>query len=144
MTSKARSTGPIPTRSSRPGIERPLSPHLQAYRLPYTAWLSITHRLTGVLLCAGLVALALLPIAAASGPDAYGVLHAIMSTTVAEIILWMWLFAFSFHLSHGVRHLFWDGGLGYEMSTLDHHATLEVAAALLATVAVWILGNMLG
>lgn len=37
---------------------RPLSPHLQVYRLPLTALLSISHRITGVLLAMGLLLLA--------------------------------------------------------------------------------------
>ena len=32
---------------------RPLSPHLQVYRLPLPALMSISHRATGVLLAAG-------------------------------------------------------------------------------------------
>ncbi|MCA3267808.1 MAG: succinate dehydrogenase, cytochrome b556 subunit, partial [Azospirillum sp.] len=39
--------------ASAQGRERPLSPHLQVYRLPLTAWLSITHRATGVALAVG-------------------------------------------------------------------------------------------
>ena len=31
----------------------PISPHLQIYRLPLTALLSITHRITGVILALG-------------------------------------------------------------------------------------------
>ena len=33
--------------------KRPLSPHLQIYRLPMPAILSITHRFTGVILFSG-------------------------------------------------------------------------------------------
>ena len=36
---------------------RPLSPHLQVYRLPLNALLSISHRLTGVALSFGFVLL---------------------------------------------------------------------------------------
>ncbi|MGH8499792.1 MAG: succinate dehydrogenase, cytochrome b556 subunit, partial [Methylococcales bacterium] len=36
-------------------ISRPLSPHLQIYRLPLTAILSITHRATGVAITLGMI-----------------------------------------------------------------------------------------
>ena len=36
-------------------VNRPLSPHLQIYKLPMLALLSITHRATGVALCAGAI-----------------------------------------------------------------------------------------
>lgn len=125
-------------------IERPLSPHLQAYRLPWTAWLSITHRFTGVLLSAGLVVLALIPVAAASGPDAYRPLHELLSSAIGKAVLWLWLFAFALHLVHGVRHLLWDGGLGYAKSGLNRGATFEVAAAVLLTASAWIFARLLG
>ena len=35
------------TQAAKPAA-RPLSPHLQIYRLPLAAWLSISHRITGV------------------------------------------------------------------------------------------------
>ena len=38
--------------------KHPISPHLQIYRLPLTALLSITHRLTGIILALGCLVLA--------------------------------------------------------------------------------------
>ena len=48
---------------------RPLSPHLQVYKLPMAAVLSITHRITGVLLFIGLLVLAWVFIACAMFPE---------------------------------------------------------------------------
>ena len=47
--------------------QRPLSPHLQIYKPQLTSILSITHRLTGILLTIGLFALAFWVIALAAG-----------------------------------------------------------------------------
>jgi succinate dehydrogenase / fumarate reductase, cytochrome b subunit len=33
--------------------ERPLSPHLQVYRLTLTMMMSVVHRVTGAMLCVG-------------------------------------------------------------------------------------------
>ena len=49
---------------------RPLSPHLQIYRLPLLGILSITHRLAGIALSAGAVLLAYWLGSAAYGPAA--------------------------------------------------------------------------
>jgi len=49
---------------------RPLSPHLQVYRPQLTTVLSITHRGTGLVLSAGLVAFVAWLLAAAAGPAA--------------------------------------------------------------------------
>ena len=48
--------------------EHPVSPHLQIYRLPLAAVLSISHRITGVLLTAAAVVFAFLIAAAAMLP----------------------------------------------------------------------------
>jgi len=48
------------------GLQRPLSPHLQIYRWQITMWLSSLHRITGLLLSLGAVALATWLIAAAT------------------------------------------------------------------------------
>ncbi|MEA1937535.1 MAG: succinate dehydrogenase, cytochrome b556 subunit, partial [Pseudomonadota bacterium] len=56
-------------------IERPLSPHLTVYRLPLAAWMSITHRMTGLALAVGVVALAAWLIAIALGPGPFAVVQ---------------------------------------------------------------------
>jgi succinate dehydrogenase cytochrome b556 subunit len=53
------------------GVQRPLSPHLQIYRWGITMWLSSLHRITGLLLSLGAVALGIWLIALASGPASY-------------------------------------------------------------------------
>ena len=52
------------------GVQRPLSPYW-IYRWRITMWLSSLHRITGLLLSLGAVALAVWLIALASGPGAF-------------------------------------------------------------------------
>ena len=54
-----------------PTAPRPLSPHLQIYRMQLTSTLSILHRLTGVALALGAVLLVAWLIAAAVGAEAF-------------------------------------------------------------------------
>lgn len=119
--------------------ERPLSPHLQVYRLPPTAIFSISHRVTGVLLVAGMFLLTLILMGLASGREAFLSVQAGMQTALGRALLWAWLFSLFFHLCHGVRHLLWDIGQGFERERLNRHAGYELAAALLLTglVAWW-------
>ena len=51
--------------------ERPLSPHLQVYRLPFTAVISIAHRLTGLMIVLGAVLLIVVLFSVAAGPQFY-------------------------------------------------------------------------
>jgi len=50
---------------------RPLSPHLQIYRPQITSVLSISHRITGLVLAVGSLVLVWWLLAAASGPVGY-------------------------------------------------------------------------
>ncbi|QJD29848.1 succinate dehydrogenase, cytochrome b556 subunit [Methylococcus geothermalis] len=125
------------TEPPRPPVrERPLSPHLQAYRLPITALLSLTHRVTGVLLSLGLVGLVLVLMSAVQGPSAYAPMHAFLSGIAGRILLWTWIAALLFHLSHGIRHLAWDTGHGFSRESLTYYAWCELAATLVLVLAV--------
>ena len=66
-------------------IERPLSPHLQTYRVTMTMALSIVHRGTGIALYFGTLLLAWWLIAAASGPGAYANVQAFTSSFVGRL-----------------------------------------------------------
>ena len=59
---------------------RPLSPHLQIYRLTLTMMMSIVHRITGAALYVGTLLLAWWLLAAASGPNAYAIFQSAASS----------------------------------------------------------------
>ena len=102
--------------------ERPLSPHLQIYRLPLTAWVSITHRATGVFLSLGMILLVVFVMAVAEGPLQFANVHSFFQSLVGRFFLWAWIYALLFHLCHGVRHLIWDTGHGLNRETLNRFA----------------------
>ncbi len=119
--------------------ERPLSPHLQIYRLPLTAILSITHRVTGVLLSIGLVFLAVGLMAVAEGEEQFAWFQAAVRSIPGKLVLWAWLSSLFFHFSHGVRHLIWDTGHSFNRESLGRNAVLELLAALLLTLGLFLL-----
>ena len=45
-----------------------------------------------------------------------------------------------YHLCNGVRHLFWDAGYGFELSTVYKSGYATVGASVLLTAAAWIIG----
>jgi len=49
-----------------------------------------------------------------------------------------------YHLSNGIRHLFWDAGYGFELRTPYRSGWIVVAVALTATAVSWIVGLRLG
>ena len=118
---------------------RPLSPHLSVYRWPITMTLSILHRMTGVTLSIGLIALVLWLESIAAGSGSYEMVTGWMDTIIGQLLLLGLSFAFFFHLANGVRHLFWDVGLGFEMRQANASAWLVLVATVLMTVAYWLL-----
>ena len=116
---------------------RPLSPHLSVYRWPITMTISILHRVTGVALSVGFIVLAAWLFDAASGPEAYAVFMTYGESTAGRLMLMGWSFAFFFHLLNGVRHLVWDVGRGFEISTANASAWIVLILTILMTTLFW-------
>ncbi len=119
--------------------DRPLSPHLSIYRWPITMTLSILHRGTGVAMSLGFVVLVAWLFDAAAGEEAYAVFVRAMGSTIGVLMLIGWSFAFFFHLSNGVRHLFWDTGRGFEMQQANASAWLVLVASTVLTAGFWMM-----
>jgi succinate dehydrogenase / fumarate reductase cytochrome b subunit len=119
--------------------DRPLSPHLSIYRWPITMTLSILHRATGVAMSLGFVVLVVCLFDAASGEESYAIFSKAMGSTIGGLMLISWSFAFFFHLSNGVRHLFWDTGRGFEKQQANASAWLVLVAATVLTAVFWMM-----
>ncbi len=118
---------------------RPISPHLQIYRLPFNAVLSISHRLTGIALSLGSVVVVAWLVAAAAGPRAYATAGVILGSIPIQVLMFLWTYALFYHLCNGVRHLFWDAGYGFDLAVTRRTGMAAVAAAGLLTVAAWLI-----
>jgi len=119
---------------------RPISPHLQVYRPQLTSVLSILHRITGVALAVGTILLVYWLIAAASGPEAFASAEALIGSWLGRILLFGWTIALYFHLSNGIRHLFWDAGFGFELKTVYASGWTVVALAAVLTLVSFVAG----
>ena len=113
---------------------RPLSPHIQIYKPQLTSVLSILHRATGIFLCLGAAVFAWWIIALAIGPEAFSTVRGALDSWLGRLLLGAWTFCFFFHLLNGVRHLFWDAGVGFEIRTAYASGTTVVAASIVLTV----------
>ena len=90
---------------------RPTSPHLQIYRWQWTMVFSITHRLTGLYISAGMVFLSfkLLTLAFGdAGHFTYIVMFGHHPFFFAMKVIFTWTLLY--HMLNGVRHLVWDSG----------------------------------
>lgn len=123
-----------PSRSSRP-----LSPHLQVYRWQYTMALSILHRATGCALSVGLILFVYWLAALAGGEAAYAQAQALFAHPLMQIVLVGFSFAFFYHFMNGIRHLMWDTGHGLERRSARMSGWIAFIAAVVCTLAFWVL-----
>jgi succinate dehydrogenase / fumarate reductase cytochrome b subunit len=122
-----------PTKSAT----RPLSPHLQVYRLPITALMSISHRITGVILAGGCLLVTLFLFGAAMGKEEFDLIMGFAATPVGTGLMMAWSFVLYYHLCNGVRHLIWDTVhlLDQDKAIMTGWIVLAATAAL--TAATW-------
>lgn len=118
----------------------PLSPFLQ-YRPQLTSVLSITHRITGVLLCAGAVLLSLWLVAIAAGAETYDAISGHIAAWYGRFVIFGFVFSLYYHLCNGIRHLFWDMGLGLEIKTAYRSGYVVLVATLLLTIVTFWAGS---
>ena len=117
--------------------ERPLSPHLQIYKPQITSVLSIMHRITGVALSIGTFLMVLWIISLSLGENLYEYYMVFIKSWFGKLILVGFTFALSYHLSNGIRHLFWDFGYGYELNIVFRSGIAVLISAFTLTSIVW-------
>ena len=119
---------------------RPVSPHLQIYRPQLTSFTSIVHRLTGIFLALGIVALVYWLAAAATSAEAFDQAQAVAGSIVGRRLLFLWTGAFFYHLLNGIRHLAWDAGWGYELPIAYRTGWTVLVGSAALTIVAWVLG----
>ncbi|MEA2940961.1 MAG: succinate dehydrogenase / fumarate reductase, cytochrome b subunit [Bradyrhizobium sp.] len=119
-------------------IERPLSPHLQSYRITLTMAMSILHRITGVALYFGTLLLAWWLIAAATGPGPYSHVQAFTGSLIGRLIVFGYTWALLHHLLSGIRHFIWDLGYGFKASEREALTWGALIGGISLTVLLWI------
>ena len=124
----------------RTPAERPLSPHIQIYRLTMTMMMSIAHRISGAMLYFGTFLLAWWLIAAASNENYFNHVNSLFSTNIGRFILLGYTWALIHHMLGGMRHLLWDTGSGFGKKSLEILAHGTFFGSIALTVLIWFVG----
>ena len=119
--------------------DRPLSPHLQIYKPQITSILSISHRFCGVFLSLGLLAMFVFVLLLAIGENCYSLWQCFSNSLFGEIVLMGWVLALFFHMFNGIRHLFWDYGLGLSLSVSKWTGLAVCAATIIVSIFIGII-----
>ena len=128
--------------TTAPRRSRPLSPHLQVYKLMLTFVMSGFHRISGAVLYFGMLLIAWWLIAAASGPNAYANFEWFMGSLIGRLVLFGYTWALLHHLLGGIRHLIWDLGYGFFETERDWLLRASVAIPIGLTIVLWVVGYL--
>jgi len=118
--------------------KRPMSPHLQVYKLPLTAKLSILHRGTGAALSAGALLMVWVLAAAAGGEESYAAMHGFLASWFGQLVLFGFTFSLYYHFCNGIRHLLWDIGKGLDLESTEKSAKVVIGATAALTILTWL------
>ena len=116
---------------------RPLSPHLQIYRLPLPALMSISHRLSGVVLSTGTIFVAVWLMMLAAGETSFALAQSVVGHPLSQLVLFGYSVALFYHACNGVRHLFWDAVIGVNIPAIYASGRVAIALALVLTGLLW-------
>ncbi len=122
--------------------ERPMSPHLQIYKLPLTALLSILHRATGAVLFLGLIIMVLALHYLATGEQHWIVIQQLLSSWLGLLILIGLTFSLYYHFCNGIRHLIWDLGALMCKQSLNKTGFTVLFLSIFLTTITWLIAYL--
>lgn len=119
---------------------RPVNLDISTIKLPITAYVSILHRVSGVILFAGVAVLLWMLDASLASEESFAALKDGLANPVCQFVLWGTLATLAYHLVAGVRHLIMDMGIGESLEGGQNGAKIVffVAAVLIALAGVWV------
>jgi succinate dehydrogenase / fumarate reductase cytochrome b subunit len=120
--------------------KRPVNLDFSTIKLPVTALVSITHRVTGILLFGGVAALLWMLQASLESPESFAAVRELGSHWIFRAVLFAILAMLSYHMAMGIRHLFMDMGVGESLEGGRRGAwiALVVAVVLIVLAGVWV------
>ena len=123
-------------------VQSPISPHLQIYKKQLTSVLSITHRMTGVMLAVAAIIFCIWLASIAGGAQTYEAVMAHVTAWYGWLLILGFTFSLYYHLCNGIRHLFWDMGKGLEIESAYRSGYAVIFVSIILTGVTCLLGCM--
>ena len=122
---------------------KPLSPHIQIYSWNISSLISISHRITGVINIFILTMVCFWLASFLLGSSSYEFVQSILNSFFGKFLVVGISWSFSFQILSEIRHLFWDLGYGFEITTSKITGILVIFGSFVTTVLIYILGRQL-
>ena len=120
--------------------KRPVNLDIGTIQLPVTAYVSILHRVSGVVLFGAVGLFLWILDSSLSSEESFNSIKEFMNTFIVQIIIWLSLAALIYHLVAGLRHLVMDYGYGETLSggILGAKLVLTFSAVLMLMAGFWL------
>jgi len=120
--------------------KRPVNLDIGTIQLPITSYVSILHRVSGVVLFAAIAVFLWVLDASLASEESFNAIKECIGSTFCQLIIWASLAALAYHMVAGIRHLVMDFGVGetLEGGRLGAKIALIVAAVLIVLAGVWV------
>tara|TARA_B100001250_G_scaffold228164_1_gene195835 strand:- start:130 stop:513 length:384 start_codon:yes stop_codon:yes gene_type:complete len=123
--------------------KKPLSPHIQIYSWNISSLISISHRITGViniliftLICLWISLLML-------GESNYEYIKFFLQSYFGKFLILCLTWSFIFQILSEIRHLFWDFGYGFELTTSKISGLFVIFGSFILTVLIYLIGKQI-
>ena len=121
--------------------KRPVNLDIGSIKLPITSYVSILHRVSGVVLFFAVALLLCVFDASLESEQSFESLKDSFSNPVAQFVIWAALAALAYHFVAGIRHLIMDFGIGedsFESGRNSARVVVIIAIILIASISGWI------
>ena len=122
--------------------KRPVNLDFGTIKLPITAYVSILHRVSGVVTPFALAILLWLLDQSLASEQSFEAVSNILSYPTAQVLIWGSLVALTYHTVAGIRHLVMDLGIGEESfnsGRISAWIAVVIAVVLIAALAGWVI-----
>ncbi len=119
---------------------RPVNLDISTIKLPISAYVSILHRASGIVLFVGVAILLCMLDASLESEESFASLKESMQNPLYQFFIWGTIAALAYHLVAGVRHLLMDVGIGETLEGGQNGAKIVifVSVILIVLAGLWV------
>ncbi len=120
--------------------KRPVNLDLSTIKLPISGFASFFHRVSGILLFAGMAFLLWMLDSSLDSQESFAAVRDVSSNPICKIVLFVVLAGLAYHMVMGIRHLIMDCSIGESLKggQLGAKIAFVIAFASIALIGVWV------
>ena len=123
--------------------KKPLSPHIQIYSWNISSLISISHRITGVINILALTLICLWIALLLLGESNYEYIKLFLQSFFGKFLILCLTWSFIFQILSEIRHLFWDFGYGFELTTSKISGLFVIFGSFILTILIYLIGKQI-